>query len=209
MEDVSRLKEYRKENPGRLSAEQFEALEREILHPKKGTVSDIRLDFRFWCQGLPSRQEWFASYLKEEILPAGKLHILEVGSGRYPRLSVLLKAQGHRMTCMDPKAEPAEDTEIEVRKEAFDCASIDLAAYDFVVALEPCEAAEHIVRACTRQHVPFVVVLCGVPHELICGGMPEDVYEWYDYLAEIDPEHTKLYYAQMNSKMGIAVIRSI
>lgn len=39
--------------------------------------------------------------------------------------------------------------------------------------------------------------------------MPEDVYDWYDYLAEIDREYTKLCYAQMSEWMGVMLIRSI
>lgn len=120
MQDISRLGEYQKENPNRLTEEQFEILKQEILHPAKETISDECLDFRFWCEGRPSRQEWFATYLKNEILPEGKLRILEVGSGRYPRLSLLLRAQGHSMTCMNPKAEPVKEEGIQVRREAFD-----------------------------------------------------------------------------------------
>lgn len=171
MEDLSRLAEYKKETPGWLTEEQFEILEQEILHPKKGTISDTRLDFRLWCEGLLSRQEWFAAYLAEKLLPEGRLHILEVGCGSYPRLSLLLKAQGHSLTCMDPGAELVEEEGIEVRREAFDWESVDLGGYDFVVAQEPCEATEHIVRACTGQRVPFAMVLCGVPHALLCGVM--------------------------------------
>lgn len=37
MENISRLEEYKKENPSQLTEEQFEILEQEILHPKKGT----------------------------------------------------------------------------------------------------------------------------------------------------------------------------
>lgn len=207
-EQLSKIEEYKKENPNRLTAEQFAALEQEILHPQKGIISDEYLDYKFWCQGLPSRQECFAAYLKDEILPHRELRILEVGCGRYAGLSVLLKGMGYRMTCMDPKAESVEDEEIEVRKEAFFYENADLRDYDFVVAQEPCDATEHIVRACTGQKVPFVIVLCGVPHERISGGMPEDVYEWYNHLARIDPVHTRLDYVEMYPKMGVAVIRS-
>jgi len=57
MEDLSRLEEYKKENPSQLTEEQFEVLEQEILYPKKGTISDARLDFRLWCEGGLSGQE--------------------------------------------------------------------------------------------------------------------------------------------------------
>lgn len=204
-EYISKLGEYGQENPNRLAAAQLAALEQEVRHPKKGIISDEYLDFKFWCQGLPSRQEWFAAYLRDEVLPPRSLRILEVGCGRAARLSVLLAEMGHRVTGMDPKAEPW--AEIEVKQEAFHYENTDIGGYDLVVAQEPCEATEHIVRACSRCRVPFVVVLCGVPHELICGGMPGDVYEWYDYLAEIDPEYTQLDYVRMYPKMGVAVIR--
>lgn len=206
-EEIIKLEEYKKENPNRLSEEQFEALRQEVLQPEKGTISDERLDFRLWRQGLPSRQEYFAAYLKDEILPEGKLRILEVGCGKYPKLSVLLSKMGYRMTCMDPRVEPAEDEEIEVRKENFHYENVDLSGFDFVVAQEPCEATEHIVRACTRERVPFLVALCGVPHELICGGMPEDVFDWYDYLEGIDEAHTRLYYTKLCPNMTVAMIR--
>lgn len=57
IEDISRLEAYKKENLNRLTEEQFEILEQEILHPKKGTISDARLDFRLWCEGLLSGQK--------------------------------------------------------------------------------------------------------------------------------------------------------
>lgn len=207
-EQLSGIGEYRRENPNRFTREQFDALERELQHPQKGIISDEYLDYKFWCQGLPSRQECFAAYLRDEVLPSRKLHILEVGCGRYARLSVLLAEMGHQLTCMDPGAELVEDAEIEVRREAFHYMNVDLKGYDFVVAQEPCDAAEHIVRACSSRQVPFVVVLCGVPHKRIDGGMPEDIYEWYAYLAGIEPLHTRLDYVKLYPKMSVAVIRS-
>ncbi len=205
---MSRIEEYGKVNPHRLTEEQLAVLEQEILHPRKRLISDEYLDYRFWCRGLPSRQECFAACLKEKYLPPRKRRILEVGCGRYAGLSRLLKEMGHRMTCMDPRAEPMEDGEIEVRKEAFLFESADLKDFDYVVAQEPCDGTEHIVRACISQRVPFVIVLCGVPHEKIGGGMPGDVYEWYAYLAGIAPAHTELEYVEMYPEMGVAVIRS-
>ncbi len=207
-EQLLKIEEYRKENPNRLAAEQLVSLEQEILHPRKGIISDEYLDYKFWCQGLPSRQECFAAYLKDEILPPRELRILEVGCGRYAKLSVLLKGWGHVMTCMDPRAEPVEDAEIVVRREAFLYENVELKDYDYVVAQEPCDATEHIVRACTGRGVPFAIVLCGVPHERIGGGMPKDVYEWYACLAGIDPVHTRLDYVELYPKMRVAVIRS-
>lgn len=206
-EKLAGLEEYRKMNPNQLTQEQLAALEWELERPRKRTVSDELVDYRFWRRGLPSRQELFATYLKS-ILPPGRLRILEVGSGRRARLSVLLHDMGHGVTCMDPKAEPVDEG-IEVRREIFHWEKEDLGKFDYVVAQEPCEATEHIVRACSRQRVPFTVALCGVPHELIGGGMPEDVYAWYDCLEEIDPEYTRLEYIQIYPGMDVAVIHSV
>lgn len=202
------MEEYRKVNPNRLTQEQFAALEQEILHRREGTISDEYLDYKLWCQGLPSRQECFAAYLKDNILPAGKIRILEVGCGRYAGLSVQLKKMGYRMTCMDPRAETAGAEGIEVRRETFFYKNADLKDFDFVVAQEPCDATEHIVRACVSQKVPFIIALCGVPHERIGGGMPKDVYEWYAFLAKIDPNGTILECVEIYPKMEMAVIRS-
>lgn len=207
-EQISFL-EYKKENPNRLIQEQFAALEQEIQSPEKETISDEFLDFKFWCQGIPCRQEWFAIYLKNEILPKKQLHILEVGCGRYAKLSVLLAKMGYKLTCMDPKAEPVEEADIKVQKEEFHYKKTDLTPYDFVVAQEPCEATEHIVRACSLQKVPFIIVLCGVPHKQIFGGMPEDVYQWYHYLADIDTEHTKLFIQELYPRIKTAVIQGV
>ena len=57
--------------------------------------------------------------------------------------------------------------------------------YDAVIAQEPCEATEHIIRACLMAAKPFVISLCGTPHALISGEEPETLQEWYAYLSEL------------------------
>lgn len=234
---------YKEVNPGRLTPEEYAKLEEEIRHPRKGIISDECLDFRFWCRGIPSRQEQFAGWLGKNVLcdlvprdragrdtasrvgvgedmapgvgagrdtasRGSRLRILEVGSGRHGRLSVMLAERGYEMTCMDPKAEDLPGSGVEVRREAFHYAHVDLTGYDFVVAQEPCEATEHIVRACVAQRIPFAVALCGVPHELISGEMPGDVYEWYEYLENIDRDYTELWYVMLYQERCVAVLKA-
>lgn len=56
------------------------------------------------------------------------------------------------------------------------------------MAQEPCDAAEHLIRACKIQKKNLILTLCGVPHARLDGKMPEDVFEWHDYLKEIGEE---------------------
>ncbi|MBQ2802562.1 MAG: hypothetical protein IJF07_01535 [Lachnospiraceae bacterium] len=76
-------------------------------------------------------------------------------------------------------------TDINYIQEAFCYGKTDITEFDIVVAQEPCEATEHIVRACVEAEKTFIISLCGTPHRLINGEMPEDVYQWYDYLETI------------------------
>lgn len=165
--DLERLAIYRQKNPNGLVPEEFDKIEREIRNPDDGTISDELLDFNLWCGGLPSRQEAFSRYIGG-LLPAGKAqNILEVGGGRSAGLSRRLAKMGHRMTCMDPKLAPANGDKpganIRLIPQQFDWRDISLSGYDWVIAQEPCEATEHIIRACLAQNVPFVVALCGAP----------------------------------------------
>lgn len=94
-----------------------------------------------------------------------------------------------------------------VRK-AFDYRSTSLEDYDWVIAQEPCDATEHIIRACLEQGVPFFITLCGVPHRRISGEMPGDVWEWYAYLHHIDVELTRYEILKLYEMARVAVIRS-
>lgn len=208
-----RLQQYRRLNPNGLTEEEFRKVEEELRHPKKGTISDECLDFKLWSEGYPSRQEAFADYVKQ-ILPAGiKYKILEVGGGKTCRVSRLLAEQGYHMTCIDPRIESdrcrdSMDSNIQVMKEAFDYRRFSLKDYDWVIAQEPCEAAEHVIRGCLAQKVPFVMTLCACPHRFISGEMPEDVWEWYEYLLNLDRERMELKLLQLYGIAGTAVIKT-
>lgn len=202
------MAQYCEQNPNQLTKSQLTKIEAESQHPKKGTISDELLDFKLWCRGLPSRQESFARYIMALMPSDGKQKLLEVGGGRNGRLSLLLAERGYDMTCMDPQLELDHSAGIGVIKEPFDYRCVDLSGYDFVVAQEPCEATEHVVRACAKQRIPFVMLLCGSPHPLLSGEMPEDVYEWYRYLQEIDSEYTEFTIEELYQIAEVAVMKS-
>ena len=211
--DEKLITQYRLENPNELTEEALQKIEREIQEPEDGTISDELLDFKLWCGGLPSRQEAFAGYLSQYLPPGKACRILEVGAGRTARLSRILAEKGHHVTCMDPKLDEKLDgkirgTSIRAVKQVFDCGQIDLSGYDWVVAQEPCEATEHIVRACLAQHTPFIVALCGTPHRLLSGEMPEDIWAWYGYLASLDRDRLKLELFKLCQMASLVVIRS-
>ena len=91
------------------------------------------------------------------------------------------------MTAMDPQLIPEsvekyQEYHINCVKDAFIFGKTDITAFDAVVAQEPCDAAEHIIRECIVRRKDFVVSLCGVAHRLMNGEMPEDVYAWDDFL---------------------------
>ena len=185
-----RLEEYKKKNPNELTDEQFEKIKDEMENPKSKIISDEYFDFKLWCLGYPSRQESFAEYVAKRLKRKNVKKVLEVGCGRTYRLSRILDKKGFEMTCIDPKVEKlsACESDITAKKEIFDF-KYDLSDYDCIVAQEPCDATEHFVRACIEQNKPFIMTLCGVPHTLISGEEPENVYEWYAYLLNISKEN--------------------
>lgn len=203
--DRERLKEYFRLNPNGISEEEMAKIEQEMAHPKEKTISDVYLDFKLWCRGLPSRQEAFADFVEANV-PKGS-RVLEVGGGKRGSVSRLLAERGYEMTCMDPKLEALSDAKVCMRRQEFDYREVSLDGFDWVVAQEPCEAAEHVIRGCLAQNVPFLVALCGSPHRLISGETPEDVWEWYRYLSQIDPERTKTEIVKVYTLAGVVVIR--
>lgn len=187
----SKFQLFCEKNPLGFVSEQLEKIENDIQNPRNGVVSDEYVDFMLWTKGLKSRQEYFAEYV-EELFPLEQYrNLLEVGSGRMPRLSKLLSEKGYKMTAMDPQIILTNVMADEVKciKDVFVYGKTDITQYDAVVAQEPCGAAEHIIRECVEKRKDFAVSLCGAPHSLMNGEMPEDVYAWYRYLAEIDPDN--------------------
>lgn len=202
MTDKSVIKEkfriFCQENPLGFEKEQLQKIEEDILHPRDGVVCDEYVEFVLWGKGLKSRQEYFAECI-EELFPVPEYkNLLEVGAGRKARLSKLLAQKGYVMTAMDPKiAEDRNPEGVNLKKETFLFGKTDVLKYDAVIAQEPCEATEHIIRECVEKKKEFFISLCGTAHALMNGEMPKDVYEWYQYLDEIAGEDCFLIRTQM------------
>lgn len=217
MERMKLFEKFYVTNPYDFSEEEFEKVRQDIEHPRKGVVFDEYVDFNLWTRGLKSRHTYFADYISKQ-LPINKYKkLLEVGCGRNPRVSRLLEQKGYIMTAMDPvisceymmeqkgdisngdgNMERIRNTsKVDCIKAEFDFSKTDISDYDAIIAQEPCEATEHIVRACVEQEKDFIIALCGVPHVLINGVEPKNVEEWYEHLEEIGGENCFI----INSKM--------
>lgn len=209
IDEIQRIGLYKQINPNELSIEQFRKLEHEIRHPKLNTISDEYFDFKLWYSGFISRQEQFANYIAKKLSKNKGAKIFEIGCGRTARLSRFLSEKGFVMTCIDPKIElTSNNSNISFIRSQFNYKKFDISQYDYVVAQEPCEATEHVVRACIEQKVPFMMSLCGVPHRLISGKTPKDVNEWYDYLVNISSNDIKLRYIELNPFLPTPILRS-
>ncbi len=202
------LELYKKTNPHELTSQELESLEREVKKPESRHLSDRYCDFKLWCMKLPCRQESFANFIAKKLSKQPGAKILEVGGGRTGRLSRFLGEKGFQVTCIDPKIEMTNAKGVKFIKAKFDYRKFDLSEYDYVVAQEPCEATEHIVRACINQEKPFIMSLCGVPHKLISGATPKDEREWYNYLLGIASEKMKLNYLSLDPITVTPILKS-
>ncbi len=194
---LHRLKDYKKSNPNEITTRQFLKLEKELKNPRFGVTSDEVVDFKLWCMGLPSRQEEFAKYVMKRIPRKDGLKILEVGCGRTARMSRIFAGEGFDVTAIDPKVE-IQDGTIKVIKIRFNHTTFNISDYDFIIAQEPCDATEHVLRACVKHKVPFIMSLCGTPHKMISGYMPKDIEEWYDNLLKIADGNARLRYVSLD-----------
>lgn len=199
---------YKQTNPNELTSLEFAQLEKELNKSTAGVDSDQHLDFLLWCNGYKSRQELFAKYLMKYLPKTSGVKILEVGCGRTAKLSRILAEKGFTMTCIDPKVDSSLLNGINSIKGKFDHKKFDLSEYDFVIAQEPCDATEHIIRACTTQGKPFIISLCGVPHKLLSGDTPKSYEDWYDYLWKIAKDKTRLLYLSLDPFSKTPIIRS-
>lgn len=208
LDGIHRFQQYKRLNPNELSTKQFLDLEKEIRGQKSNVISDEYVDFKLWLLGLPSRQESFAKFIAKKLPKNSEIKILEVGCGRTGKMSRILSEQGFCITGIDPKVEVLSDDKVTFIKEEFDYIKFDISVYDYVIAQEPCDATEHVVRACVNSKVPFIMSLCGVPHKLISGSMPKDFEEWYEYLLSISKEELKLRYLNLDPLTVIPILKS-
>ena len=202
------LRIYKNVNPNELSSQQLRELEKEIKIKDSRIISDEYVDFKLWMQGLPSRQESFAKFLEKRIPKKEELRILEVGCGRNGKLSRILGKKGFDITGIDPQVEMLSCGNTKFIKERFEHTKFDLSTYHFVIAQEPCDATEHVVRSCVRQRTPFIMALCGTPHKLISGVMPKNEQEWYQYLLNISVKDLKLNYIKLDPFTITPILKS-
>lgn len=192
------LERYIDQNPNDLTVDQFQFIIEDIFADEnKGTIHDETFDFFQWQYGLSGRQEIFCKYILDNYYQKyGGKEVLEVGCGRTAKLSKLL-SYDFRMTAIDPKLAIKGLLNFAHIKGFFD-ENMPIDRFDLIIGLEPCEATEHIVRACVKARKEFVVVLCGVPHDAINGKTFDDVHDWYEYLVSIDRDFLKLDRLNMN-----------
>ena len=178
------VEKYLRENPNELSESQKAKLRRALSRQLNGTIPDELLDYMLWLQKKTSRTGEFYRYLAQRIDKFANRRILEVGCGRRALLARRLIEAGLDVDAIDPVLEIESDR---FRKEAFEY-TYDLSQYGLVVAMEPCEATEIILRSCLANHVPCIVVACGSPHKAMNGMEFENCYYYWQYLRDISPD---------------------
>lgn len=200
---------YKNLNPNELTPKELLDLERELKNPKRNeAASDQLIDFLLWSRGLPSRQKSFAQFVSKKLAKFPEARILEVGCGRTAILSRLLAEKGFNMTCLDKIVDTTLTKGVHAIKDTFDYRTFDLSGYDIVIAQEPCDATEHILRACKDQNKIFFMSLCGVPHKIIDGKMPKTYQEWYDYLLKVSDGYAKLIWLPLDPLTKTAILKS-
>ena len=188
------LNKYRQENPYLLDETGFNKIVFDIMAPGTDFVYDEYLDFLLWCNGKPGRQDNFRNFLTTALFPhcPDCQSIMEIGCGKYARLSASLAYDGFTVTCVDPVLENKSSyNTIKYYSISFDyrddfCLQL-AASNDLVIGQEPCDATEHIIRACEITQTHYFVILCAVPHMRSDNIMPQSVWDWYDYLQACSP----------------------
>ena len=203
------LKKYKKENPNDLNKQEFKRLENGLKNPRENVIEDQRVDYLLWLQGKPSRAEQFANYVMKKINNIEGMKILEVGSGRTANVAKILSKRGAIVTCIDPRLESKKvKGNIKCIKKEFNYQESDISFFDYVIAQEPCEGAEHVIRACKKANKPFILTLCGTPHKTISGKQFKSYRGWHKYLKNIDPENLILKYESWDTYSTTSILLS-
>ncbi|MDO5480635.1 MAG: UPF0146 family protein [Candidatus Saccharibacteria bacterium] len=171
---------------GELDADEVEKILRvsndEEQNGSKGIMADELVDILLWIECKPSRAEMFANYICSKVKPGSK--ILEVGCGPKAKMARKLMKRGMQVTAIDPLLKEPSDN---FRREYFTL-DYDVAFYDVVVGLEPCEAIEPLIRVCIREKKPFIAAPCGQPHQRLSGELDDDGLAWWNYLKNLHPK---------------------
>lgn len=188
----------------RLNQERFNEKEKKALKGQfksffivntTNAIPDELYDFLVYAELADiSRAEYFGKYIIQKYPVDEFPNILDVGAGRMCRLSQYLLGKGYSVTAMDPniRLRAGEVPGLRIVKKRFVCdeqtrgnRGTDISPFSAVVALEPCEAAEAIIRKCGGRK-PFEVLLCSEAHSALNGRKFSTCDEWYDYLGSIN-----------------------
>ena len=187
--DEEKFVQFITENPLNFSEKRIKTAKDDFYSERNGLITDELAEFILWKKGLPARYEHFGNFLLPYIQSNDWKSILEVGCGEAFLLSKHLHNQlkgKTSFTAVDICEFTDEAPKIKLIRTEF-TGTENLSQYDAVIAQEPCDAAERIIKVCTEQNKPFFVILCGVPHRRLTGELDDDVHQWYDYLLETYP----------------------
>lgn len=194
MNDIQeKFQKYKLLNPNKLAENELRVLELKInkmnLALLEKSYDDDCIDFYLYLKGYPSRQEIFAKYIYDNKLrgKTGIKKILEVGAGKHARVGKFLSEKGFFVTCIDPKLTTISQKNLICIAQKFDYHKFDISDYDYIIAQEPCEGAEQVVRACIKANKPFTETLCGQPHKLISKKRVKNGEEWHRELKRLHP----------------------
>ncbi len=175
---------------------------------------DEMIDFFDYINHTPHRYESFARKLSRSYPPKSYPKVLNVGCGMILELDIELIKRGYEVSSMDPKVLDKEELiqlrkklkemnllkdiykeeidKLSLYKQTFDYQVDHVSDYDLCIGLEPCEATEHIIRACLKENKDFMIGLCASAHDALDGTKFKDFRDWYKYLRLIDPERVEL-----------------
>ena len=199
-----KLDEYLKRNPERFTKAEKDALAGKVqawLETDEKWILDEVEDFLVWA-GIykhKSREDAFKDYIVSKYNVKQYKNVLDVGAGRVCKTSTALGNSGYNVTAIDPsiRLEPKELKERKIKaiyKKPFVCDEYssgngtNIARYDLIVGLEPCEATEHIIRQSLKYDKPFDVTLCYQEHSALDGTKFKTPEEWYEHLAKVSRE---------------------
>ncbi len=171
------------------------------LENKTSAIDDEVYDFLIQTKliNCESREEVFMKYLIKKYGSLKGANVLDVGAGRVCSFSKLIAEHGGKVMAMDIKIrlknEILRKSKIAAVKKLFKCDEYaknlfgtNIANYDLIVGLEPCDATEHIIRQSLKYDKPFDVYLCAAPHKGLNGEIFNTYKEWYTHLKNISKE---------------------
>ncbi len=127
--------------------------------------------------------EYYAFYkiIRQYFDLKGK-NILEVGCGKIPILSSIIKNNNYNIEAMDnyiliKNYHKIITTEKDLSKK------FNVNKYDLIVGLRPCTPTENIIDVCMKNNKDFIIYLCSCIHSPIDNSKQFNNYkEWINYL---------------------------